>query len=172
MNNFELPAEELFAGPMRWFGANSSSVAHLDPLKRQIGLTGSWPQWMEYETDSRAFRAVSALEELLIPKVVNELNSAEFSDIAFTLVFSGVHAIKDWLGSEVEADAKLRLNAEGMQRWALIGVSRNLAVGAIAIQTEWPPVGYSVDSSTKTMVHISPLNQSSASSVVHLSPSE
>lgn len=170
MNNFDLPVEVLLAGTMKWFGAKSADVAHLLPLKKQIGLTGCWPEWMEDGRTSRSYQASMLLGQLLFPNVVEVMTTAEFSSLAMSATFADTSVVKKWQEPNVLDDAWVNLNHDGMNRWALIGVSRNLAVGAIAIEKEWQRPGYSVEYDTRVLVHVNPLRQEFADQVAHLSP--
>jgi hypothetical protein len=171
MNNFNLPMEELLAGEINWFGGGADEVSSLKPMVEASGLVDEWPEWMCGRNSARAVRVTALLTRLLFPKNIETQLFADMDDdgLSFDITFAGIDGITQWLGESVEQQARVR-STSGLLRWGLIGVAPRIALGAVGLETELPPLGYSVDCRTRTIVHVAPLLQQHANQIAHLAP--
>lgn len=172
MNKFESSLDEIFEGPLQWFGATSPKIASLEPTRRQMGLVSEWPEQMHDANTAFGIKAMAKLTGLLFPCNVVSLQFAEFGDFAFTFSLAGSGGVSEWLPEDVEKEAFVGFNNNQNRRWAMIGVAPHLAVGAIAVEKEFPPLDYSVENVLQTVVSVLPLRSEFLPHVAHLHTTE
>lgn len=173
MNDFELPPEELFAGPINWFGVNNPNIADLDPLKEQSKLTDSWKDlfWSGREQTASQLERLARCLSLIIPQSIStSVNVAEENDLGEIEVGFD----KDINPTLIFPEDELKLgripNGPGnLSRWIMVGIAPRLAIGGIVERPWLPPFMYEEGEPGAVKLRMLPLKASACAYIEHLS---
>ncbi len=130
MNNFNLPAHELFAGKMTWFGAKQLRCEPSSVQDESLAFTTQdWPS-MSHRTDSANMAFVSHLSRLLLGN--NRALRLHHADVSAQTVVDP-EEFTELFGSVIE-DGWMGVDEMSINRWRFLGLSERLVVRALASQ--------------------------------------
>ena len=177
LNDFSLPAKELFEGPMKWYGVHDNRLAVLNPVQRQAELTDTWEDVLYSGAlqSPREFRAFSLCLSMLVPTELSAAATpnpdiAKVRDIIIRL--DGDVNPSQFFGRVALARGRIQPSRQESMRWAMVGVAQRIAVGAFVERLWSPSLGHEEGRPGITQMHIRPLLCDEANMMTELMPTK